>query len=163
MGFQLGLTESSAGVFMEALIHFEAHFSGCIDRWLTFCNLAECGVIVSLCFLIKCEHSLGLKGVFKANSSGSSCLTWQPYSSNDLPFMRNNHYMTENKSGGESRRTGLIIPINGSSYCISKTHLRMEVNTLVMFVIMACNALQQCALWEPDIEGRERRHICNQK
>lgn len=79
--------------------------------------------------------------------------------------MRNHHYMIETKSGGESRRAGLITPINGSSYCISKTHLRVEVNTLVMVVIMAWNAhLRRCArpeLWEPDIEGRERRHICN--
>lgn len=66
--------------------------------------------------------------------------------------MQNHHYMIETKSGGESRHTGLITPINGSSYCISKTHLRVEVNTLVMVGIMAWNAhLRRCA--RPELEA----------
>lgn len=79
--------------------------------------------------------------------------------------MPNHQYMIETKSGGESRRAGLITPINGSSYCISETHLRVEVNTFVLVVIMARKAhLQRCArenFGQPDIEGPERSHICN--
>lgn len=72
-----------------------------------------------------------------------SCSTRQPYCpyiSNDLPFMQNHQNMIETKRGGERRRAGLITPINGSSYCISKTHLRVEVNTFIMVVIMARKA-----------------------
>ena len=54
--------------------------------------------------------------------------------------MQNHHYMIETKSGGESQCASLITPINGDSYCISKTHLRVEVNTFVMVMIMALNA-----------------------
>lgn len=79
--------------------------------------------------------------------------------------MRNHHFVIEAKSGGERRRAGLITPINGSSYCASKTHLRVEVDTSVMVVIMARNAhphdVQGKELWEPDIEGRERGHVCD--
>lgn len=57
-----------------------------------------------------------------------------------IPFMQNHHYMIETKSGADSQYTHLITPINSSSYCISKTHLRVEVNTFVMAVIMALNA-----------------------
>lgn len=48
--------------------------------------------------------------------------------------------MIETKSSGESQYTSLITPINGNSYCISKTHLRVEVNTFVMVMIIALNA-----------------------
>ena len=48
--------------------------------------------------------------------------------------------MIKTKSGGESQNASLIKPINGDSYCISKTHLRVEVNTFVMVMIMALNA-----------------------
>lgn len=54
--------------------------------------------------------------------------------------MQNHHYMIEIKIGGESQSASLITPINGGSYCISKTHLRVEVNTFVMLMIMALNA-----------------------
>lgn len=48
--------------------------------------------------------------------------------------------MIETKSAPESQRPRLITPINGGSYCISRTHLRVEVNTFVMVMIMASNA-----------------------
>lgn len=54
-----------------------------------------------------------------------------------MPFMQNHHYMIETKSAPESQRPRLITPINGGSYCISRTHLRVEVNTFVMVMIMA--------------------------
>lgn len=57
-----------------------------------------------------------------------------------IPFMQNHHYMIETKSGGESQYASLITPINDCSYCISKTHLRVGVNTFVMVMIMALNA-----------------------
>lgn len=57
-----------------------------------------------------------------------------------IPFMQNHHYMAATKSGGESQQASLITPINDNSYCISKTHLRIEVNTFVMVMIMVLNA-----------------------
>lgn len=57
-----------------------------------------------------------------------------------MPFMQNHHYMIETKSAPESQRPRLITPINGGSYCISRTHLRVEVNTFVMVMIMASDA-----------------------
>lgn len=48
--------------------------------------------------------------------------------------------MIETKSAPESQRPSLITPINGGSYCISRTHLRVEVNTFVMVMIMASDA-----------------------
>lgn len=73
--------------------------------------------------------------------------------------------MIETKSGGESQCPSLITPINGSSYCISKTHLRVEVNTFVMVMIMALNASSVviCAgrTWEPDTEGHQCCSIGN--
>lgn len=55
--------------------------------------------------------------------------------------MQNHHYMIETKSAPESQRPRLITPINGGSYCVSRTHLRVEVNTFVMVMIMASQCL----------------------
>ena len=69
--------------------------------------------------------------------------------------------MIKTKSGGESQNASLIKPINGDSYCISKTHLRVEVNTFVMVMIMALNAHLRCGdmltenFFAADTEGHQ--------
>lgn len=54
-------------------------------------------------------------------------------------YAKSSLYTTETKSGGESQYASVITPINDNFYCISKTHLRIEVNTFVMVMIMVLN------------------------
>lgn len=57
-------------------------------------------------------------------------------------LMQHHHYMIETKNDGERQYVSFITSINGTSHCISKTHLRIEVNTFVMLMIIALNAHQ---------------------